>query len=187
MGGPVYIPGVYTKKDKTFFFFSQEFRRVLTYDSRAINLPTAAQLNGTFTNQVCVSYSLPVGGVCTLGNQITTIDPTAAAYIKDIYSKAGVAPANGVATFTAPVNVFNARQELYKIDHSFGPKLSLSGKFLKDSIPTVEPGGLFTASFLPGVSTQKRTRLARTSPSKPLRCLLQLGCLMWDIHILMAL
>lgn len=154
VGGPVYIPGVYnTKKDKTFFFFSQEFRRVLTYDSRNINLPTAGQLAGTFTNQVCVSYSAPIGGTCTLGNQITNIDPTAAAYIKDIYSKAGVAPTSGATTGTSPVNVFNARQELYKIDHNFGPKLSLSGKFLKDSIPTVEPGGLFTAVFLPGVST----------------------------------
>jgi Carboxypeptidase regulatory-like domain len=26
IGGPVYIPGLYTRKDKTFFFFSEEFR-----------------------------------------------------------------------------------------------------------------------------------------------------------------
>ncbi len=32
LGGPIYIPRVYGKdKNKTFFFFSQEFRRVITY------------------------------------------------------------------------------------------------------------------------------------------------------------
>ena len=49
--------------------------------------------------------------------------------------------------------VFNARQEIIRIDHNVGQKLSLSGRYLHDTIPTIEPGGLFTNLFLPGVST----------------------------------
>src|SRR2546426_977980 len=45
------------------------------------------------------------------------------------------------------------RQEIIKVDHIFSPKLALMGRFENDSIPTVEPGGLFTGSALPGVAT----------------------------------
>jgi hypothetical protein len=50
-------------------------------------------------------------------------------------------------------NTFNLRQEIIKIDHTFSPKLVLMGRFENDSIPTEEPGGLFTGSALPGVAT----------------------------------
>jgi hypothetical protein len=34
VGGPVWIPKVYNGKNKTFFFFSQEFRRIITCSQR---------------------------------------------------------------------------------------------------------------------------------------------------------
>ena len=44
IGGPVYIPKVYnTSKEKTFFFFSEEFRRVITYASLSASVPSAAE------------------------------------------------------------------------------------------------------------------------------------------------
>src|SRR4030095_8908792 len=57
-GGPVYIPNVYnTEKNKTFFFFSQEFRRVITYTNPLATVATAAERQGNFANPVCVAWS----------------------------------------------------------------------------------------------------------------------------------
>jgi TonB dependent receptor-like, beta-barrel len=39
------------------------------------------------------------------------------------------------------------------VDHIFGPKLNLSVRYIHDSIPTIEPGGIFRGSPLPGVAT----------------------------------
>src|SRR5215475_9388119 len=80
IGGPVFIPGVYNEgKNKTFFFFSQEFRRVITYNNFIASVPTAAERQGIFSSPVCLNSA------CTqTTTQITNIDPTAAAYIKDI-------------------------------------------------------------------------------------------------------
>jgi hypothetical protein len=40
-----------------------------------------------------------------------------------------------------------------RIDHVFGPRFTLFGRFKNDDIPTIDPGGLFSANPLPGVST----------------------------------
>jgi hypothetical protein len=152
-GGPFYIPGHYnTNKSKTFFFFSQEFRRVITYGTLTGTIPTQNMLQGNFDHVVCISRN--ASGACTgQGTQITNIDPVAQAYIKDIFSKLPP-PNSGTFNLIAPLrSTYNARQELFRVDQIFGPKLNLSVRYIHDSIPTIEPGGLFTGSPLPGVST----------------------------------
>ncbi len=152
VGGPVLIPKLYNGKNKTFFFFSQEYRRVINYNASTVSVPTLEERKGNFLNPVCTAFSAD-GATCTgTGTTIATINPVAASYIKDIFSKLP-APQNGNNLFVPLRGVFNARQEIYKIDHNFGAKLQLSGRFLHDSIPTIEPGGLFTNNFLPGVAT----------------------------------
>jgi len=154
LGGPVYIPGLYNKdRNKTFFFYSQEWRRIITYNTfTSGQLPTAGMLQGTFPAAVCTAFD--ASGNCTnQTTQINTIDPTAQAYIKDIYSK--IPPINNVADSTLTWvgrNIFNYREENVRIDHNFGSKLSVFGRFLDDSIPTQEPGGLFTGLGIPGVA-----------------------------------
>jgi Carboxypeptidase regulatory-like domain/TonB-dependent Receptor Plug Domain len=149
VGGPVWIPKVYNGKNKTFFFFSQEFRRIIVNTTPTLTAPTADEERGLFPHAVCVAAS---AGACTqTATQIANINPVAAAYLKDVFSGA---PTAGTGNLLFPVlgNVYNARQELYKIDHNFGQKLQLSGRFLKDNIPTVEPQGLFQGTGpLPGV------------------------------------
>jgi hypothetical protein len=49
-------------------------------------------------------------------------------------------------------NVFDFRQEIIRADHYFGQKVQLTGRYTTDSIPTQEPGALFTGSSLPGVA-----------------------------------
>ena len=151
LGGPVYIPGLYTKKDKTFFFYSQEWRRIITYNTFASSeLPTGAEMAGTFASPVCVGAD-STGTCSATATQIAAINPVAQGYIKDIYSK--LTPNNPDNSLTwVGRNIFNYREENLRIDHNFSSKFSVFGRFLDDSIPTQEPGGLFTGLGIPGVS-----------------------------------
>ncbi len=152
-GGPLFIPRIYPKsRSKTYFFFSQELRRVITYGSVTALVPTAALKSGQFTGNVCTAYN--ASGVCTtFGNSITTIDPVAAAYIKDIWNGISTPNSSGINLVSALRNVFNADQQLLRIDHIFSPKFAIFGRFIHDAVPTVEPGGLFTGDALPNVAT----------------------------------
>jgi hypothetical protein len=157
IGGPVYIPHVYEQRDKTFFFVSEEARRVINYSTAtATGVPTPGMLTGNFLHPVCTNWTNTNGvpGACAAyGTQISSINPIAAAYIKDIYSK--FPPINS-GTFNIVSNlagVYNFHEDMVKIDHAFGNKLTVNGKFLHDTIPTIEPGGLFTSFPINGIAT----------------------------------
>src|SRR5258708_38633324 len=57
IGGPVWIPKVYNGKNKTFFFFSQEFRRIIVNTTPTLTAPTADEERGLFPRPVCVAAS----------------------------------------------------------------------------------------------------------------------------------
>ena len=174
IGGPVDIPHIYNGKDKTFFFFSYEGRRVINYATATALLPTAAERVGDFTQGYQLSTNAPGPvAVCTsvtqnqaagsytcnaYGTKVTSISPTAAAYLKDIY---GNVPVPNVAANIAggldphsyiynQRNVFNDDQEIVRIDHTAG-KINLFYRYLHDSLPSQEAGGLFNGSAFPGV------------------------------------
>ena len=153
IGGPLFIPHVYNEdRNKTFFFFSEEARRVITYSTFLASSPTANERAGTFPQSVCLNAS------CSQqGTQVTNIDPAAQAYLTDLINKEPLpddpACVSGCTATTVGRNIFNLHQEILRIDHVFSPKLSIFGRFENDTIPTVEPGGLFRADPFPGVST----------------------------------
>ena len=156
LGGPLFIPKIYnTQKNKTFFFFSEEFRRVITYGSASgVVLPTDQEKQGIFPHQVCLSYSSFTTGTCN--NFVTQIPlsqiaPTSSAYLKDVFSRIAT-PQSGNSLSALFRNVYNFEQELYKIDHHFSEKLNVSARFLRDQTPTTEPQGLFTGVPIPGVA-----------------------------------
>ncbi len=150
LGGPLFVPHIYnTDRNKTFFFVSEEFRRVITYATATATVPTQSELGGVFPGAVCTSYS---GTTCnTTSTTITNINPVAQAYIRDIYSHIAL-PTSSNTLVSSFRNVYNFEQELYKIDHIFSPKLQVSARFLRDQIPTTEPQGLFgNGSPIPNV------------------------------------
>jgi hypothetical protein len=180
IGGPVIIPHFYNGKDKTFFFFSEEIRRVVNYATATAYVPTADERNGIFTNSFLTgsngnSYNGSQGpvavcqtasnGACTaystsLGSQY--ISPTALAYVKDVYGKVPLPniSATQVAAGTDPHtlinnihNIFNDEQEMARIDHALGTKINVFYRYLHDSLPTTEGGGLFVGGGITGVST----------------------------------
>jgi hypothetical protein len=159
LGGPLYIPKVYEQKNKTFFFFSEEARRNLSYVLATAEIPTPAMLNGQFAHPVCVTFS--AANACTgTATSIPTasFDPIAQAYLKDIYSHypaPGGVPGDPFGLTSTLRNVFNFREEIIKIDHIVGSRLTLSGKILRDTIPTQEAGALFSGNgpAVPGIGT----------------------------------
>src|SRR5262245_19453461 len=87
VGGPVHIPSVYDGRNKTFFFFSQEFRRVINYNANNVQIPTLDERQGIFANPVCTALSADFSTCTETGTRITNISPLAQAYIKDIFAK----------------------------------------------------------------------------------------------------
>ncbi len=156
IGGPVWIPKIYEQKDKTFFFFSEEVRRNLTYTNGSATVANAGMLQGNFTHPVCVAFTTPTGNTCaTFGTSIpaANFDPISKAYLTDIFNKYPL-PNNGAFGYTSTLKgIFNYREEIYKIDHVFSQKFSVNGKIARDTIPTQEPGGLFTGMQLDGIGT----------------------------------
>ncbi len=162
VGGPVWIPKVYEQRNKTFFFFSDEARRIVTYSNPTATVPYSGMANGQFNHVVCTQWANSNGaaGPCTAyGTSIptTSIDPIAAAYVKDLFSKFpapnAATPASPFTDITTLGNIFNFREDMVKIDQIIGPKLTLNGKFLHDTNPTIEAGGLFTSMPINGIAT----------------------------------
>jgi len=154
IGGPVPLGGYNRDKNKTFFFFSEEARRIHTYTTLNPVLPTPAMLTGNFPQPVCVTA---VNSTCPTGatpvTQIPTsqINPIVSEYIKDIFGKLNL-PSTITSGFYPVQNIFNSRQEVIRIDQRFSDRFAIWGKFENDAIPTVEPGGLFTGSAIPYVA-----------------------------------
>lgn len=158
IGGPVPMGGWNKDHNKTFFFFSEEARIIHTYTTFNPTLPTTAMLQGNFTQPVCLTL---VTGVCpTTSAPVTSIpqslwDPNSKAFIQDVLSKLPLSDTSTTSGFFPQQNIFNSRQEVIKLDHQFSQKFSINGVFENDSIPTTEPGGLFTGSNVPNLATTK--------------------------------
>jgi hypothetical protein len=159
-GGPVYFGKFNKDHNKTFFFFSQEFHYINNYATFTPTLPTVGMVSGQFIQPICITTTAnvcPAGATPTTTIPASLINPTSAAYIKDIYSKLPLPTGNTVTATTSvavPVkNIFNARQEIGRIDQAFSEKFTVWGRFTIDDIPTTEAGGLFSQSGVPGVAT----------------------------------
>lgn len=164
IGGPVFIPGLYNEdRTKTFFFFSQEFRRTITFPSLNATAPTQALRQGIFPEAVCVEFN--AAGACTRRDtRIDNINPAARAYISEIYSGLPE-PGASFSLFTPARYDFKFRQEILKIDHNFTENLRAFYRFQNDNIPTIEPNGLFalaTDPRIPGVPSSMTNSPGRT-------------------------
>ncbi len=156
LGGPVYL-GHYNKdKNKTFFFYSEEARRIIQYATFNPTWPTTGMAQGNMIQPVCLTTITSAGVVCPTGSAPVTsipaslINPVAAEYLKDVYGKlplpTGATTAATTSSFFAAQTLLNFRQELLKIDQKFSDNFSVWGKFENDSIPTTEPAGIFSCN-----------------------------------------
>jgi carboxypeptidase family protein len=145
VGGPVYIPHHYNAdRKKTFFFWSQEWRREKNPNSIFQNVPSDAERSGNFTELCpgpdCPNVANPAAVPITpVGQALLTLIPHANA-------TSGGFPAVS-STISTPTTW---REELVRIDHNLTDNHRLTFRYIHDSWSTVVPNALWgngTESF----------------------------------------
>lgn len=178
IGGPIYFPNfgegtgsMFTKLERTFFFFSEEQRRDLRYPTLSATVPDANLRQGIFPVPVCINLNNVAGSTCTGANVLAAgtpipaalINPAARSYLTQIYNKLPLPNAANFGLLSAAINVADFRQEILKIDHSFTDTWSAFYRYENDKIPTVDVNSLFSSGgSLPGVSTTETTSPGKT-------------------------
>jgi hypothetical protein len=167
IGGPVFIPKLYnTSRQKTFFFFSEEWRRDrVPGDTFHRQVPSNAQRSGNFS-ELCPAAGSPVDrtafpdcpvnpatGAYFPGNQIP-VDPNAQILLGNTIP----APNSGSGAQSyfnaAPVTPTNFREELVRVDQNFSEKVRFFYRFTHDSWNTTIPRPLWgNGSDFPTVQT----------------------------------
>lgn len=161
LGGPLFVPKLYKRSEsKTFFFWSEEWRKTQQPSTLNATVPTAAQLNGTFTGTVltgpagCVTNSNPANPKANVGQiNPSCFSQNAKAYISNIYSKFPANAGNGTQYISNVVSQQNYRQDLVRLDQNITDKVRVFGRYMQDVVPTTEPGGLFAGEPFPGISS----------------------------------
>jgi len=128
IGGPIV-------KDKTFFFFSEEWRRVTRAPaSTTATVPLATWLD----DPTSPNYVPPAQR-----------DPNALKLLA-LWPAPNQAGTQRYLTSTPSIN--NTRQEVLRVDHDINPNWRLSGRYTHDLSETREPGGLFLGYAIPNVA-----------------------------------
>jgi Carboxypeptidase regulatory-like domain/TonB-dependent Receptor Plug Domain len=157
-GGPVYIPHVYNQdKQKTFFFWSQEWRRDRVPATFNEPVPYSAERTGDFTD-VCPNPLTSSMVDCPIDPRTGAyfnlaargplpVDPAAVALLPLI--PVGTTDTPGASIYNTNISLpTNWREELVRVDHNFTQHERATFRYIHDSWTTLEPGSIWdTASF----------------------------------------
>lgn len=153
-GGPFYIPGHYnTDKTKTFFFWSEEWKRQIVPNDFNVQVPSLQERQGNFSD-VCPGSDCPINpatGSAFPGNQVT-LDPNAQQLM------ALIAPPNfgsGAQSFfiDSPSYPTSWREELVRVDQNLTSNVRLMVHYIHDSWNTVNPTPLWSTGSFPTINT----------------------------------
>lgn len=135
LGGPI-------RKGKTFFFYSQEWRRFREGQTENYHVPSPLELAGNFSQSPIAgnakSLKLPPGvpSSCVMGLQInpSCFNPNAVKILgAGVFPTANNIVAGQFTNFVAsPVEPINFAQELLRMDHRFSDTLQLSGHYIHE-------------------------------------------------------
>ncbi len=153
LGGPI-------KKDKLFFFWGQEWKRLRqTANPSRVTVPSTALLNGDFSGQAQLFYPgtkdpIPNNNIASL------ITPDGRA-IANVYRRMEQAAASFTDTPTSnnailqPSNPLDYRQHIIRLDYRINDSNSIYGRWVSDRNSLIDPFGTFSGSNLPTTPTQR--------------------------------
>jgi len=151
IGGPI-------KKDKLFFFWGQEWKRLRQNASPSrVTVPSTAMLNGDFSAVAQIFFpgtKNPIPGN-NIASMITP-DGKAIANVFRIQEKLASAFTDANVANNAilqPDNPLDYRQHLVRIDYHINDKHSLYGRWISDRNSLVDPFGTFSGANLPTTPT----------------------------------
>jgi hypothetical protein len=167
IGGQLFIPKIYPKdKSHTYFFYSLDVHRDQVASEQSVTgAPTAAELQGTFPTNVCLTYASATSTTCTSqGLQVTNINPVSAAYVQEVFAgfPAPNNPLDANGLILDQLGTHNETQSIVRIDHSFNQRLSTFFRFIDDPIFIVSPAGLYKTQGYPNMSTTNISTFGRS-------------------------
>jgi Carboxypeptidase regulatory-like domain/TonB-dependent Receptor Plug Domain len=165
LGGPVYIPGVYNKnKEKTFFFWSQEWRRDRLPWTYNIPVPYSKERAGDFSD-VCPNTAVTSNQMADCPIDPRTGNPfnlAATGPLPVTPQAQALLPLIPVGTLDSPgASVFNTsttlptnwREELVRIDHNITEHHRATFRYIHDSWTTLEAGSIWDTTNFPTSQT----------------------------------
>ena len=154
VGGPI-------KKDRLFFFWSQEWRRIIQSSGPSITVtPTAAERSGDFSNWAGGPVVDPATGLQFKGNVIpqNRLDKNAELLLQYYFPMPtpGYSYAGAYNYISEVPDYTRWREESVRIDAKLTNKLNLYGRYTQDSVLLNNPYGLWHENPFPyvGGSTQ---------------------------------
>ncbi len=184
LGGPIYIPHVYNNnKEKTFFFWSEEWRRDRVPATFDVGVPYSDERTGNFSD-VCPSTSTtfqrynptPAAGTAPYypdcpGASVVQSSVASGNFIWNTFPGNQLTP-TATATALLPLipegtvnqpdaSVYNTnvtlptnwREELVRLDHNVTEHNRATFRFIHDSWTTLEPGSIWDTASFPTSQT----------------------------------
>jgi hypothetical protein len=165
-GGPFYIPGHYnTDKSKTFFFWSQEWRKLRQGTTIYAAAAPADWRTGILTSydQPILDHTKPVtlpDG--TTGYQPFTdniipqsmLDPNALILAAPNFILPTPNTADGKFYAASPSVPTDVREEILRVDHQISEKTSLMFRYIHDAVNQTFPTTMWSGSTYPTIGTQ---------------------------------
>jgi hypothetical protein len=159
VGGPVTLGHLYNpERKRTFFFYNQEWRRLIqggltnqpvpdpatyggSFGTQTVNVPSASAVSAAVLARNCPGGVLPAGivqGQPFPNNTIPScmISPNSTSLLTaGIFPQANAVNAAGKPTFIGGNNSpTNLTEEVVRIDHNFSSKLTIFGHFIAEQV-----------------------------------------------------
>ncbi len=157
LGGPI-------RRNKTFFFYSQEWRRFREGLTTRLHTPSPLELEGNFSQSPIVnnakSLKTPPGvpATCISGLQINPacFNPNAVALLKaGVFPSADISGNSFINYVASPVEPINYAQELVRIDHRFSDSLQFFGHYIHEQFYRQLPAAEFGSDTFPTVHSDR--------------------------------
>ena len=149
------------KRDKIFFFLSNEYRRIWqSTGTRTSIVPTDAQIAGDFSTTRDVRD--PLSGQLFPGRRIPAnrLDPNALALVKTYYQRPNFQ--QGALNFTsAEPDGTNYRSGLARLDWNAKENFTVFARYNLDSTRLISPYGLFAGNPMQNVADSEQSHIIR--------------------------